>query len=246
MQIIQFYLFIFLICSTSLRAQAEDAQPDFFTVTYNISMKGFKVASMKRSLFADQKDNHYIFRSEVKTTGIANFLRKAQITEQTLWTKEGDTIRPIQYTYQRIDSKKKDRNASIDFNWDTDQIVSRVNDEVWYMATQHGDLDKLIYQLAAMYSLQNGTSASQFTVIDGSKKKQYQFKRLEDEVIKTPVGDFNTIKFERQKSSKITIFWCAPELNYIPVKVSHTEKGHTSHAIITSLEFGNIILGSPK
>ena len=40
------------------------------------------------------------------------------------------------------------------------------------------------------------------------------------EVVKTPAGELDAIRVERVKdASKTTIFWVAPELGYIPVRV---------------------------
>ena len=57
-------------------------------------------------------------------------------------------------------------------------------------------------------------------------------------MIKTPIGDFNTIKLARYKKNKQeTYLWCAYELDFLPIKVITTEKdGHLSKAIIKSVK----------
>ena len=47
-----------------------------------------------------------------------------------------------------------------------------------------------------------------------------------EEKVNTPLGDLNTIKVQNTKPDDVRklIFWCAPELKYLPVKIEHTEK----------------------
>ena len=64
-------------------------------------------------------------------------------------------------------------------------------------------------------------------------------RKLGEEVVETPLGSFNTIKMLRHKpgSSRRSVFWCAPDLEFLQVKVEHTEKdGSKTVAVIKSLQ----------
>ena len=74
------------------------------------------------------------------------------------------------------------------------------------------------------------------TLADYNKVAQ---KEKADEIIKTPLGEFNTMKLARHKlnSKQETYLWCAYDLDFLPVKVINTEKDdRISTAIIKSLK----------
>jgi len=186
-----------------------------------------------------KKDNgNYAFRSESKTTGFISFFRKDHIVEVSNWGFVDSIFTPLLYTYQHTGGKK-DRDVEINFNWNKKQIINRVNDSTWHMQTQPGILDKLLYQLTIMSDLKSGNVPESYTIADGGKIKQYMFERIADEILKTPLGEFKTIKLTRHKvnSKKQTFLWCAYELNFLPVKVVNTEKDdRLTTAIIKSVK----------
>ncbi|RSR40797.1 DUF3108 domain-containing protein, partial [Acinetobacter baumannii] len=54
-----------------------------------------------------------------------------------------------------------------------------------------------------------------------------------NEKIKTSYGTFDTVKvvLQHKKPERSTIFWLAPKLDYLPVKVSHID-GKTSYGLL--------------
>ena len=145
-------------------------------------------------------------------------------------------IIPLNYSYKRTGGKKN-RDVKINFNWNNQQIINRVNDSVWRMKTQSGVLDKLLYQLVIMIDLKSGNIPEKYMVADGGKIKEYVFEYIQDEVIETPIGSFNTMKFSLYKKNKQeTFLWCAYDLDYLPIKVITKENdGKLSKAIIESI-----------
>ena len=65
----------------------------------------------------------------------------------------------------------------------------------------------------------------QYTIADGGKLKTYTLKTLGQETIKTQLGEMTTLMVRRHRSDseRVTTFWCAAELQYLPVKVEHKE-----------------------
>ncbi|MCZ6802634.1 MAG: DUF3108 domain-containing protein [Proteobacteria bacterium] len=211
--------------------------PDFFEAKYTLFSNDMKIGQMERR-FYKQDDGRYAFRSESKTTGFISLFRKDHIIEVSNWDFINSSFTPLLYTYKHT-SKKKNRDVEINFDWDKKQIINRVNDSVWHMQTQPGILDKLLYQLAIMSDLKSGHVPESYSIADGGKIKKYMFEHIGDEVIKTPLGEFNTIKVARYKSNKKqkTFLWCAYELNFLPIKVTIEEKDdRLTTAIIKSVK----------
>ena len=63
------------------------------------------------------------------------------------------------------------------------------------------------------------------------------FEYIQDEIIETPIGNFNTMKFSLYKKNKQeTFLWCAYDLDFLPIKVITKENdGVLSKAIIKSI-----------
>ena len=228
-----FLLCLLIYANISL---AEDEILPFFEVVYKLYSDNTKIGLMERR-FYKESNNNYIFHSQSKTTGLISLFRKDHIIEVSNWMLLNSTFIPLVYKYQHTGGKK-DRDVEINFKWDQKKIINRVNDSTWYMETQVGILDKLLYQLVIMKDLKSGNIPEKYIIADGGKIKEYSFKKIKEEILETSIGTFNTIKLARYKKNKQeTYLWCAYDLNFLPVKVITTEKdGRISKAIIKSLD----------
>ncbi len=228
-------LLLYLLAASAVTA-AESTMPAFFDVSYTLYSNDTKIGLMKRE-FSMQDENNYVFRSESKTTGFISLFRKDHIIEQSNWKFVENRFIPQHYSYQHTGGKK-DRFVEISFNWDKKQIINQVNDSTWFMETQVGILDKLLYQLTIMSDLKTGQVPDIYTIADGGKIKNYYFEYLGDEVVETPLGPLKTMKIERRKSNskRKTWLWCAYDYHFMPVKVVITEKkGRLTTALIKQL-----------
>ncbi len=216
---------------------ADNEIPAFFEANYTLYSDNTQVGLMERRFF-QQEDGKYTFRSESKTTGFIALLKKVHILEESTWDLIDSNLTPLNYTYHHTKGKKE-RDAEINFNWDKKQITNRVNESTWHMQTQKGIQDKLLYQLTIMSDLMSGQIPESYAIADGGKIKQYIFKRIADETLSTPLGDFKTIKLALNKTNKKqeTFLWCAYDLNFLPIKVTNIEKDERlSTAIIRSIK----------
>ncbi len=231
------YLFLLYLLLYTSFCIAENEIPGFFEVDYTLYSNKTKIGLMHRQ-FYQADDGNYVFHSESKTTGFISFFRKDHILEVSNWEFINSNFKPIHYIYQHTGGKK-DRDVEIQFNWDSDRIMNRVNDSTWHMEIETGILDKLLYQLTIMSDLKSGIVPEKYIIADGGKIKQYLFTRMGDEIIKTPLGEFKTVKLSRQKlnNKRKTFLWCAYDLNFLPVKVINEEKDdRLTTAVIKSLK----------
>ncbi|MFQ5658949.1 MAG: DUF3108 domain-containing protein [Gammaproteobacteria bacterium] len=214
---------------------AADSFPDPFEASYSLHSRGYTFAKMKRSVSRLQ-DGTYLYHSETNTTGLVSLLRNDHIEEQSTWFMDEDQLKPLRYSYLRSGGKK-DRDVTVQFDWASGQITNSVNGAAWRMPIQPAVMDKLLYQLAIMHDLDSGKEQFSYTIADGGKIKIYNFDILGEEPVKTPLGEFATVKLKRiRKNSKHkTTFWCARELGYLPVRVENISKdGRKTVAILES------------
>ena len=150
---------------------------DEFTAIYDLYNRGIHVAEMRRNL-SQLDDGFYHYRSETQAIGLASLFRKDQIIEESTWKLENGTIKAIFYKYQHIGTKKE-RNVTVDFDWERSQIINSVNGSSWEMPIKPGTLDKLLYQYSIMLDLESSKSPLSYIIADGGKEKIYDFELLE-------------------------------------------------------------------
>jgi uncharacterized protein DUF3108 len=235
--LVKTHLFLLYLLFSTATCLANDEIPAFFEANYTLYSNDTQVGLMERR-FYQQEDGQYSFRSESKTTGFIALIKKVHILEESTWKLIDSYLTPVKYTYHHTKGKKE-RNAVINFDWATQKITNRVNESTWTMETQKGIQDKLLYQLSIMSDLMSGNIPESYAIADGGKIKEYSFERIADEIVSTPLGEFKTIKLAMHKKNKKqeNFLWCAYDLNFLPVKVTSTEKDdRLSTAIIKSIK----------
>jgi len=213
-------------------SQAENTFPESFTATYTLHKGPVTLAEMKRKLYKNDNGN-YVYESYSEPVGYARWFTDNTLLEKTEWTYHQQQLRPIKYSYERNGSKKK-RHVKLNFDWDRMRVTNDINNDHWSMKITEGTLDKLLYHLALMHDLSNGTESLEYQIADGGKLKTYHFNNLGQEVLQTKLGALNTIKLKKP-GKRDTILWCAEELNYLPIKLVQEENGIELTLTLTSV-----------
>jgi hypothetical protein len=89
------------------------------------------------------------------------------------------------------------------------------------MPLQPGIQDDLSVQIALVVELLRGHEPDQFQMIDKNTVREYRYAREAEEPLSTPLGNIDTIVYRSSKagSPRVTRFWCAPSIGYIPLRV---------------------------
>ena len=198
------------------------AFPDRFDVHYELHAAGLQVGTTKISL-APLEDGHLEYTTFSRATGAAALLGRYEILERSILERSGSRLRPLHYTYRR--SGRKPRRVEVFFDWAEGRAANHVGGETWEMRIPEATLDKQSQLLVLMQDLAAGERPASYRVADGGKLKIYLFHYLGRERVSTALGDFDTLAVERTRadSTRTTTFWCAPALDYLPVRVEHRE-----------------------
>ena len=122
---------------------------------------------------------------------------------------------------------------SINFNPAAKTINTKKDKEAHSFAWKAGVLDELNAELQLREDIKNGGLKSTYYLADAKEVEARKFVKQGSESIKTDYGTFDTIKvvMKHDKPGRETIFWLAPKLDYLPVKVSHVDK-KTSYGLL--------------
>lgn len=201
--------------------------PDF-SANYLVKLNGLQAGELKRSL-TTISPNLRRFTSVSRAKGIFSFFKPDVIEETSLWRKINGQIRPEQYLYQRTGGKK-DRYLRMDFDWPKQQVNIDDHQHPWSLDINTYTLDKLVYQLTLMNDLAAHKTKLVYQIADGGKLKTYTIDILGKEIVTTPLGKIEAIKLMRHRDhphDRKTTLWCAPSLDFLPVKLEHVEKDGT-------------------
>ena len=201
--------------------------PDF-SANYQVMLNGIQAGSLQQRLTSNI-DGSRKFTSATQAQGLFAFFKPDVVEEISTWTMADNKIQPQHYLYQRSGGKK-DKYLKLDFDWQAQQLHIDDKNYPWQLALEPHTLDKLVYQLALMIDLTKQKDQYNYRIAEGGKIKTYTIDVMDEETVTTPLGKIKTIKLKRlrdETSKRQTVLWCAPALNYLPVKLEHTEKDGT-------------------
>lgn len=199
-----------------------------YTATYKTSARGLSL-TLNRSLSMD--DN-----GECRLTSEGKIL-VAGIQEVSVFTVDGEQIKPRSYVYQL--SGPVSRRREVHFDPAADVIRSLYKKEWYELPKQPGTLDRMSQQEQLRLLLLNDPTPQDDIVLrvaDGRKIKNYELRFAGEEIIDTPMGPVITLMFEREhdEPERRSAFWVAPAWDYLMVKTLHVEDGRTTEANLIS------------
>ena len=204
-----------------------------FVATYMISALGLEGINVTNSLSIGPDTGSgrpYHFKSYSMPVGLLAFKKDETRDEQSEGKLFDKRVQPDKYAFVQMRDNKIRRNVELIFDWQRDEVTNehKHKNSKWKMYIPRQTVDKLSYQLSLMLKLADKhESRFSFYIADGGKLKEYDFEIMGEERVHTPSGSYKALKIEHrryQKDRHITL-WCAPELNYLPVKIIQDEPG---------------------
>jgi hypothetical protein len=215
-------------------ATCAHAAPGDMNLTYELNYKGFSVGETKES-FKRTGDN-YKLESVSKARGVWSTFFKEQISFSSNGTVTESGLRPTRFEQRRSKSPGKTRIALMD--WSANSIEMQFDGKSEKAELKPGSQDALsiIYQF--MFApLKDG--ASKIFMTNGKQLEAYEFRKVEETSIETPVGTFDTIHIARvsQPGETKTDVWLAKDKKFIPIRVVIVEpEGDKTERLISGIQ----------
>jgi len=196
-------------------ASADELRP--FQASYDWIWHGLTVAVSKLQL--EQQDHKWVYRSKSDGRGLGRMFSEHPDMESILEITPAG-VRPLSYKATAGGSSTK-RDADIQYDWQNNRVTGVNEGAKIDMSIPPGIQDDLSVQIALMVALMRGQTPDKFSLLSGGSLREYHYSRDGEETLSTPVGKIPTIIYrsEKQYSPRVTRFWCAPSLGYIPLKV---------------------------
>ena len=222
---------------TTIFINSSWAIPSQYSAVYNAKLKqadGVLSTQLKKN------GDLYSFELITEPTGFWKAIIKGSIIERSTFAIENDQLKT--YDYNLIDTiRKKSRESDAVFNWNNSKITGYYKDREINIALEDKTLSRIVLQLQIMYNQEKQIVSNDYQVLDKDALKKVSIisEHLFTET-SVPFGTFQTIKISHQSedSDRLNSLWLAPELNFIPIKISQTINGKKSfEANLTQLSF---------
>lgn len=200
------------------------AAPQAFNAQYTVNKGGIPIGEMTRTL-SKQAGGQYSYESVTVASGLLSLLVREKIVERSVWDYKDGAIRALEYHYEKSGGKTPKKTQLI-FDWDQRLVKNALDGETRAMPVPMGLTDILLYQLVLMTDLKDGKKPLEYPIADKHKFKTYRFEIVGEETLDTPLGKLKTVKVQRVPGpdKKTTLIWCAPSLDYLPVRIEQDEQ----------------------
>lgn len=209
------------------------AAPPSFQATYSVIKSGLTLGEMTANLSYGQ--NNYTYLKNTKANGIAAFISGDTLNERSSGDKKGEQLASKQYSYQH---KNRRKNQMDQFNFiSATEVKGRYKDENYQLTVPTGTIDPALLELKIMDDMTNQRPLN-YRITEKGKLKNYNFQRQGKETLELPAGKYlcEKIHMIRDDGNRSTTIWLAPELNYVPVKIRHNEKGDIIETALKSYQ----------
>lgn len=195
-----------------------------FQAGYQFNYNGKNIGSATRTL--SQSGNNWTYVFAAKAVGLASATETSKFTFNNKQISSSNFSRTSKVLVHN-------NTMSINFNPSTKLINTKKDDTNRSFAWKSGVLDELNAELQLREDLKNGALKSAYLLADAKEIESRRFVKQGNEQVKTNYGTFDTMKvvLKHEKPGRETIFWLAPKLDYLPVKVSHVDK-KTSYGLL--------------
>ncbi len=207
---------------TSMTGHALAMSP--FQASYQFSYNGKNLGSATRTLSKSGNQWNYVFSA--RAGGLAS------ATESSRFSFNNGKI--ISNDFKRSSKVLIHNNTlTIDFDPARKIISTRKDDKARSFSWTSGVLDELNAELQIREDLKASGLKSAYPIADAKEVEARRFIKQGNETVKTSYGTFETVKvkIQHKKPERNTIFWLAPKLDYLPVKVSHQD-GNSSYGLL--------------
>ncbi len=190
-----------------------------YTAEYTTTARGMSL-SLKRELKRDENDNYTLTNGgKILVVGFH---------EVSVFSLQDGHIAPQSYIYQG--TGLINRRREVHFTPGAETIRSLYKDEWYELPYSDGTLDRMSQQEQLRLSLLNDPTPKEditIRVADGKRVKDYTLVYVGEETLSTPLGDVNTLHFERlhDDPDRKSDIWIAPAWDYMMVKTVHIEDG---------------------
>lgn len=184
-------------------------------------------------------DGTYSYESTSHAIGFASLFFKDVIREESRFEMVDGRPRPLEYRYNRSGGKHE-KSETIEFDWKKNTARTEENGRTKTTPLSAGVADRFLTQLILSLDTASGRLQDEYKVLDHRDISRFMPPRPGERDVRVPAGAFATLMVERHDkgSKRVTDFWFARKLHYLPVQIQQREPGEDTYTLsLTSSSF---------
>lgn len=207
-------------------ANADAPTPKPFSATFSASYRGIAGGQLTFALSHDTATGQYTYETRVNPSALARLIVSSDAVERSVMTIDDKGVRPLKWSVDDGKSGSKE-DGHVEFDWSSGRARGEIKSKAVDLATEPGVQDRISVQIAVITALLRGAEPGTIPMIDSDQVKRYDYTRGTTQSIDTKLGKLDTVIYEstRANSNRISRFWLAPSLGYVPVRAEQQRKG---------------------
>lgn len=197
-----------------IAAPAQEPAPELISsrVSYTATMdKGLEINGTAVRSLTPQDNGIWLYRTDVDS-----FI--ADIDESLILKWENGRVVPLRYRYRLSGVFIRDREQSIDFDWEKGIATGSYRDSGFELPLKEGTLDPLGFQLQLRQDIKAGKREMSYQVIDGNDYDEEKFAVIDEERVSTDGDTITLLKAEKvrgENARRQTLMWFDPQQEFL-------------------------------
>jgi hypothetical protein len=206
-------------------------------VEYNVEIS---ILNGRLATVVTAVDSGFMANSVIEPRGLSKLVARGAIQESSYFLTDARGVRPEQY--RSVDTlSSDDQSVSFDFNWNEHAVEGTIDGKPVEFELDGRVHDRVSIQYQLMLDLLNGGASDEYLMLDGDELKRLEVKNIGSRTVKVPYGRFDVVGIQHgeKDSSRVTVLWCAKELDYLPVMIEQRRDGKV-HVRATLTEYESL------
>lgn len=225
-------LFLLLLV-TALPVPWSDAEagglPDSMELVYKVSLGVAELGSLISTL--EQRGDGFVVTAETRAEGMASILLGGTVREICRFTTDDNVLTPESYRIVREGKDEFDRSVS--FDWSKRSLTFSNGDSI--VISDGYIVDNCSVPYAFIVGGASTFQRRTLHVVGGKKVRRFENLSVENDTVKTPLGEFETVRIEQVRfdrpDRRLTI-WLAPDKHNLPVKIVERRKSRPDTTMV--------------
>ncbi|WOT06988.1 DUF3108 domain-containing protein [Shewanella youngdeokensis] len=212
--------FSMLFTSHVIAADASPLTPH--TAEYQVNFGSIELGRA-RYILSQTDDNAFQYRFD---SDVSLLLLSDQRHIRSEFSRKDNTLIPMRYSVERTGTGPNFEEQAA-FAKAQNVVHSRYKGQRAKFPYDTELFDPLMVQLQFRLDVTANKQELVYNMVKEGEVDDYAFKIVGKERVNIASGSYETVKFEvvRTSTKRQTVFWMAPALTYLPVRLAHFEKG---------------------
>lgn len=204
-----------------------------YVAHYQVKFHGLSGGVLQFSLRKGDKPGQYVYETRARPSFLGSFVVSDRAREVSVMEIADDTIRPL--SFNSDDGKKSDaKDSQIQFSWPKHRVTGRSEAKSVDLEIAARTQDHLSIQVAVVWDLLRGHELGTYPMFDGGEMKSYDYRMDGKERLAYDGRELDTVIIRSEHtggSSRVSRYWHAPELGYLPIRAERTRKGEVEFVL---------------